>query len=505
MQIVDPRTGATAVLNEYEVSLARMLNGKRPVFEVLEASDRLGIPINVESLQKFIDALEAQGLVQPAESLDSAVENAWPSRGQWDSNIRTLFQTGIRFLRQGKHAEAMSYFETLIAEDPENVEAKELLEMCKQALAAPVQTVVVPPPSSSFAIPGHPQMTPSGPVPVVAPMHGGSPHTPPHGYAMQPMMPGEYPVQPMAMPMASAPVAPYPYYPGQPYPQQPGAFAPAPAPAAGLKMKWVIPGLAALVGLGAVLGFFVLRKDDPATQQESVASKSSVETGVVTNQGSGRETGSAEPTKVDSPVTMTAGSGSSVGSGSAAVAPTDVDASGNDAAASGSAQSDETDAATTDVAKPDAATTDAGTETAKPATNKTGTSKTGGSKTGAKNGTSATPAGKPEDISAPMAGDVTAYLKSPRVVKKGAKLFLITKVTGDPDKIKELTAKVAEMTKLAKEDDVYKAFLANAKKDLSRARTVSKTVVTAPKAGKATPKVKNGSTVRSGQVMAVIQ
>lgn len=146
----DPRTGQSHHLNEYELSLARMLDGRRLVFELLEASGRLGIPVNLESLQTFLQHLERLGLVRPRESLDEAFDRAvsstWPSRGEWESSVRALFQSGIRLLRMGKHAEAAGYFEALLQEDPDNVEARELLQMARQA---PPPPVAAPAPSSA--------------------------------------------------------------------------------------------------------------------------------------------------------------------------------------------------------------------------------------------------------------------------------------------------------------------------------------------------------------------
>jgi biotin carboxyl carrier protein len=108
-------------------------------------------------------------------------------------------------------------------------------------------------------------------------------------------------------------------------------------------------------------------------------------------------------------------------------------------------------------------------------------------------------------IEAPAAGQITALLRGPRAVKKGETLFEIVRVTGDPDKIKELTAKVAEATKLAAEDSMYEPFLAQAKQALASERKVSTTFVKAPRAGRADPRVRQGASVHTGQLLAEIQ
>jgi biotin carboxyl carrier protein len=504
VQVVDPVTGTGHSLNEYEVSLARMLNGKRPVFEVIEASERLGIPINVESLQKFIGKLEMQGLLQPPESIDSAIDKAWPSRGQWESNVRTLFQSGIRFLRQGKHEEAIGYFEALLAEDPDNVEAKELLEMSKQATRAPVPTVVVPPPSGAISIPGY-HMTPSGPVPVVpGTIPGAAPQypSPPHGYPSQPQIdsagyPAQRPQEFPQLPMGGAPGTSQQYqaqaYPPG-YPQQvpgypPQAPMPHPAKAPSVSKPLLIGGLVALVAIGGMLGFLFLKK------------------------------GNQEPTaKVADGSAQTVGSAAAIGSGSAAAVTVDmgsgtktVPAVGSGGSGTGSAAA----AAGSGAAGSAAATPDTGSGSAKPdvGAGSATAPEAGSGKSPPEAGSGAGSAAPDETapasaspVNAPTGGEVTAFLKGTRAVKKGEKLFSIVTISGDPAKIKELTGKVKEMETLAKSDpDTYKEFVATAKRDLAAVRKINTTVVTAPKAGKATPKIRSGATVRAGQVLATIQ
>lgn len=496
VQIESPTNGEIHTLNEYEVSLARMLNGKRPVFEVIEASERLGIPINVESLQKFIDKLEVMGFLQPAESLDAAVENAWPSRGQWENSVRTLFQSGIRFLRQGKPQEAIGYFEAMLAEDPQNEEAKELLAMARQALASPQPTIVVPGPPSAVGY----ALTPSGPLPVVNP-YAQPTMSPPGGYPMQ-----SGPISQIQPIQGHDPsqhgYAPQPYgmqtpYPPQMYPQIHAGAPVAPmyaAPAASpVPKKLVIAGLAALVLLGAAIGFAVLRssndKADKVAQTDTTGSAAAGSAAAGSAAaGSAAATGSAAVVVPPATGSATAGSAGPAATGSADL----PEATGSAAVGSADAGATTSPDGTGSAAEPP----------------QTGSGATGGKKT--PDTTDAdepkkTPAVDPVDVEAPMGGDLTSYLRSARKVRKGEKLFSIRKVSGDPAKIKQLSAKVAEMQQLAKEDPIYKEFLTTAKRDLAKERKVTSAVVTAPRAGKATPRAKNGATVRSGQTLAVIE
>ena len=113
---------------------------------------------------------------------------------------------------------------------------------------------------------------------------------------------------------------------------------------------------------------------------------------------------------------------------------------------------------------------------------------------------------EPTKVEAPTAGTVTAFLRAPRTVKKGDKLFEIVHFTGDPAAIKAAAAKVADMEKMAKEDPTtYEAFLADARKELETTRGATSSVVVAPRAGHATPHVKAGADVKAGQLLVVIE
>ena len=134
-EVTDPSTGRVSALNDLEISFARMLNGRRRVYEILEATERLGIPVNLASLQKFVVQLEQNGfLVGSAPVATAGAENkTWATRGSWESGVRSMFQSGIRQLRLGKYAEAAGYFEAMLQADPDNIEAVELLAMAEQA------------------------------------------------------------------------------------------------------------------------------------------------------------------------------------------------------------------------------------------------------------------------------------------------------------------------------------------------------------------------------------
>ena len=139
-------TGKSFTLNEYEHSLARMLDGRRTIAAVLEAGHRLGIPLNLDSVAGFIQRLQSFGCLETQAS--PAAPSNWPTRGQWEEHLRSLFQSGVRLLRSNKPAEAAGYFQAMLVQDPDNVEALELLAMAEAAVVKESAPVAAPVPSS---------------------------------------------------------------------------------------------------------------------------------------------------------------------------------------------------------------------------------------------------------------------------------------------------------------------------------------------------------------------
>lgn len=129
-EVGDPSTGRHFTLYEFELSIARMLDGRRHASDVIENGVRLGIPVDLDGLNKFIRQLWRYGfLAQPgaAPAPVEGEETGWGERVKWDEATRTLFQTGLRLMRQGRPADAESYFHAVLDADPSNEDAKELL------------------------------------------------------------------------------------------------------------------------------------------------------------------------------------------------------------------------------------------------------------------------------------------------------------------------------------------------------------------------------------------
>lgn len=139
IDVTDPTNGKTFPLYDFEVSLARMLDGRRTIEDVIDDGQRLGIPIDLDSLGQFLRQLERYGFLAAAGTTAPPSDASRTPRRKWDEGVRTLFQSGLRTFRRGRYSQALAYFEAILLQDPENSEAREMLEQARQFLtiAAP--------------------------------------------------------------------------------------------------------------------------------------------------------------------------------------------------------------------------------------------------------------------------------------------------------------------------------------------------------------------------------
>ncbi len=155
LDVTDPLSGKTFPLYDFELSLARMLDGRRLLREVVDAGQRLGIPVDLESLSQFVSQLDRYGFLAPPGTPASGPgegQSTWAPRRKWDDGLRALFQSGLRMHRQGRYAEAANYFEAMLQQDPQNPEASEMLEQSRQRMTGGTPTTAEPilsPPDSA--------------------------------------------------------------------------------------------------------------------------------------------------------------------------------------------------------------------------------------------------------------------------------------------------------------------------------------------------------------------
>jgi len=137
-EVTDPRGGGTLVLYDVELSVARMLDGRRRVAELLENAERLGIPVDLGGLTRFVRSLERQRFLGPRGSAAGSASRSRPPRKVWDARTRERFQGGMKLVRTGRPEEAVPVFRQLLAADPSNLEAQEMLSLIAagHALAA---------------------------------------------------------------------------------------------------------------------------------------------------------------------------------------------------------------------------------------------------------------------------------------------------------------------------------------------------------------------------------
>jgi hypothetical protein len=123
LEVKDPRSERTFTLYDFEVSIARMLDGRRSASEVLAAVNRLGIPVTLATLRTFLQQLRAYRFID--ESITEG-DTTWPRRQRWTAEVRELYQSALRLLRQGRYDEALGYVEAMQQADPANEEARTL-------------------------------------------------------------------------------------------------------------------------------------------------------------------------------------------------------------------------------------------------------------------------------------------------------------------------------------------------------------------------------------------
>ncbi len=122
----DPNGGRTFSLFDFELSVARMLDGKRSAQEVIDGANRIGITVKLESLRGFIGQLRAYHFLDDSGAARPAEPSTWPKRKSWEPRVRELFQAALKASREGRRPDAVSALDALLVLDPENAEAREL-------------------------------------------------------------------------------------------------------------------------------------------------------------------------------------------------------------------------------------------------------------------------------------------------------------------------------------------------------------------------------------------
>ena len=137
--VADPKSNRAFGLFDTEVSVARMLDGKRKVKDVIENAAKLGVEVSIDSLQHFISHLKSYRFIDQGMREG---ESTWPARQQWTEEERQLYQASMKSLREGHFAEALSFAESLEAASNSKDEARLLKHRVEVAAQGVVELVV---------------------------------------------------------------------------------------------------------------------------------------------------------------------------------------------------------------------------------------------------------------------------------------------------------------------------------------------------------------------------
>lgn len=200
VEVRDLRAGRSFTLFEFEITIARMLDGRRTLQQVAAATERLGLKATMETLRNFIHQLEDLGFLQAspeqvvaaatagASSTPSPAPSPVPAAAPdtWLPELREMFNFALGHVRAHQYDEAVQYLEALLEIDGSLPEAKALLDDVKTRRdgAAGLDFVSLhgaPPPPPAIPPVVMPAARPAAPLKAShsAPTKGAPPKPPP--------------------------------------------------------------------------------------------------------------------------------------------------------------------------------------------------------------------------------------------------------------------------------------------------------------------------------------
>lgn len=121
LDVFDPTFDRSFTLYDFEISIARMLDGRRTAGEIIVAANRLGIPATFATLRTFLQQLRAYQFIDT--HAPAADASTWAPRKEWTVEVRELYASALRLMRASKFDEARQYVDAMVAADPSNQEA----------------------------------------------------------------------------------------------------------------------------------------------------------------------------------------------------------------------------------------------------------------------------------------------------------------------------------------------------------------------------------------------
>jgi len=138
MLVTDKKRDRSFTLYDFEVHIARLLDGHHTVARVIELAAKIGMPVTPESLGKFIGQMKAYGFIQEGvlapRASAAAASDTFPARAQWSPEIRELYQSALRQFRAGRPGHALEYLDALLSIRPDTPEAADLKSRVQQHL-----------------------------------------------------------------------------------------------------------------------------------------------------------------------------------------------------------------------------------------------------------------------------------------------------------------------------------------------------------------------------------
>jgi multidrug resistance efflux pump len=129
LSVTNITNGEELRLRGFEYSLARMLDGHRTAREVVDAAEKLGLPLTLGGLEGFVKKLASFDLVrrdrEPPTWPDDAL-SPFDARERWDEPTREKFRKALREGRKGHLEEATHALDDLLEHDPARHEARKL-------------------------------------------------------------------------------------------------------------------------------------------------------------------------------------------------------------------------------------------------------------------------------------------------------------------------------------------------------------------------------------------
>lgn len=120
VQVTDPVNERTFTLFDSELSVARMLDGRRTVQALVAAAQAVGVRVTLETLREFVSQLKTWRFVDAAVSDASTT---WTRRRPWSADVRRRFRQALQLFRSGNGEEALEPLEKILEVDPGNEEA----------------------------------------------------------------------------------------------------------------------------------------------------------------------------------------------------------------------------------------------------------------------------------------------------------------------------------------------------------------------------------------------